>query len=368
MHKKLIFIYPNLSSFVEKDIAIFNNQYRVCCFQFLPRKKWLTPWTFLKELFFLLQQLPSASVVVVQFAGYHSLIPVILSGAFHKPSAIIMGGTDCVSFPSIGYGNLRKPLLKWFTLKSFRWASFLIPASQSLVEYEYTFQDSDFQTQGYKYFDPGNVTPFEVVHNGISTDVFSPVEGITRNKFSFLTICTNLDRRNYLLKGIDLFIEAAREFPGYHFILVGKMSPGCHINIPDNVVHLQSVPHTKLPELMSGHGFYCQLSLSEGFGVALAEAMACGCVPIVSKVGIMDQIVGDSGFVLQKHDTVLLKHIIQEAVRADIDLLSRKARNQIVASYSEKERSEHLLRIIRIIQEQLVSGIFHHKEFRHPES
>ena len=51
--------------------------------------------------------------------------------------------------------------------------------------------------------------------------------------------------------------------------------------------------------------------MSEGFGVALAEAMACGCVPIVSRVGILDFIAGDSGFVLEKHDTDLLKSLIE---------------------------------------------------------
>ncbi|MCK9421271.1 MAG: glycosyltransferase [Bacteroidales bacterium] len=225
-------------------------------------------------------------------------------------------------------------------------ASLLIPPSKELMEYTYTYQDSDFPKQGYKYFDSANVTPVEIVYNGISTDRFYPYDGIERDKVSFLTICSNLDKRNYLLKGIDLFFEAAKMFPDFHFLLVGKLSPGFRINKTDNLVHLQSLPHTDLPKLMSGFQFYCQLSFSEGFGIALAEAMACGCVPIVSKVGMMDQIVGDSGFVLEKHDPGLLKQIIEYAVKADIKWLSQKAREQIVKSFTEEKRSLQLLNTI----------------------
>ena len=68
--------------------------------------------------------------------------------------------------------------------------------------------------------------------------------------------------------------------------------------------------------------------MSEGFGLALAEAMACGCVPIVSKVGILDFIAGDSGFVLEKHDIGLLKSIIGKAVESDIVISWLKSQRQ----------------------------------------
>lgn len=257
-----------------------------------------------------------------------------------------MGGSDCVYFPSIGYGALGNPLLKWFTLKSLRWATVLLPASEALIEYEYTYQNSDYPKQGYKYFDPGNKTPVEVIYNGISTDVFSPVTGIKRDQFSFLTICVGLDRRNFFLKGIDLFFEAARLFPSCKFVLVGKTFPGFQFDKPENVVHVQYVPHCNLPELMSASQFYCQLSMSEGFGVALAESMSCGCVPIVSNVGIMDQIVGESGYVLKRHDIGLLKQIIEQSANDDLEEMSKMARGQIIKSYNDNQRSDRLLRTI----------------------
>lgn len=343
MSRKLIYIYPNLSSFVQKDKTIFEKQFQVTTFQFGIGDKWITPWYLFKEFWFLLFKIPASDIVIIQFGGYHSFIPVMLSGLFHKPSAIVMGGTDCVSFPSIGYGNLRKPLLRWFTLKSFRCASLLVPASESLVEYNYTYQDNDYPKQGYKYFDPGNTTPYRVISNGISLSNFKFKEGISRKKNAFLTVCTNLDSRNFHLKGIDLFVSAAKRFPAYNFILIGKLSGGFMIEELPNLSHIQSVKHDNLPELMSSCSFYCQLSISEGFGVALIEAMACGCVPIVSKVGILDQIVGDSGFILEKPDNGLLASIIEKAVNSDVKELSGKARVRVVNSFSDEKRSTQLL-------------------------
>ncbi len=98
---------------------------------------------------------------------------------------------------------------------------------------------------------------------------------------------------------------------------------------------------------MSGFTFYCQLSMSEGFGVALAEAMACGCVPIVSKVGILDFITGDSGFILEKHDPDLLRSLIDKAVESDVVDLGKKARNRIVENFETQKRRIGLLKLIQ---------------------
>ena len=120
------------------------------------------------------------------------------------------------------------------------------------------------------------------------------------------------------------------------------------ISKPANVTLIDYVPNEQLPEKMAGFMFYCQLSMSEGFGVALAEAMACGCVPIVSKVGILDFIAGDSGFILEKHDTDLLKSVIDKAVKSDVESLGKKARSRIVENFEMLRRRSELLNLSRL--------------------
>ena len=138
----------------------------------------------------------------------------------------------------------------------------------------------------------------------------------------------------------------AIQFPECEFTIIGKLKLGFSFKRPANITHIDYIEHESLPSKMAEFTFYCQLSMSEGFGVALAEAMACGCVPIVSKVGIMDFIVGDSGFVLQKRDAGMLKILIEKALDADTHSLSSLARERVVEKFSNHKRKSDLLKLI----------------------
>ena len=336
----LLYIYPSATSFIRQDSVFFSEYFSVKTFSFLPGHKLLLPFSFLKQKLFLLANIRSASILVCQFAGYQSFLPVLFAKIFHRPCLIVVGGTDCVSFPSINYGNLRKPLLKWFTLKSLKQATHITAPSISLVEYDYTYHNRDYPSQGYRFFDKSINTPYTIIYNGIDTNRFCPVEGVIRRKKSFLTICNYIDKRNFLLKGLDLFIEAARNYPECEFTVIGKLSGDFHFVKPENVTLIGFIPNEQLPSKISEYTYYCQLSVSEGFGVALAEAMATGCVPVVSRVGILDYITGDTGFILDKYDPDLLKSVIASALQANVGSLSGKARERIVANFNDNIRKD----------------------------
>jgi glycosyltransferase involved in cell wall biosynthesis len=334
----ILYIFPSESSFVKNDILSLTDQYELRCLVFQPPKKYLLPLYLVKEKLFLLRNIFSSSLIICQFAGYHSLLPVLAGRLINRPVCIIVGGTDCISMPSAGYGNLRKPLLGWFTLKSLKWARQIISPGESLIECEYTYTDTDYPRQGYRSFDKTITTPVSVIYNGVNTEHFNIKAATERRKNSFLTVCTTIDKRNYRLKGLDLFIKAAEHFPEYTFTIIGRLAPGFDFNHPPNVTVLSFVDHDLLPAKMAGHMFYCQLSMSEGFGVALAEAMACGCVPIVSRVGIMDFIVGDTGFILDKYEVELLFRIISRAVDSDTEQLGHEASRRVNENFSMEIR------------------------------
>jgi glycosyltransferase involved in cell wall biosynthesis len=254
--------------------------------------------------------------------------------------------------PSLNYGNFRKPLLGWFTRISLRKATHISSPSETLIRCNYTFKTIGNMKQGFRNLASSVNTPCTVIHNGINTSHFVPVENVLRRKKSFLTICTSIDQRNYFLKGLDLYIEAARNFPECEFTIIGRLSGKFTIQKPDNVILADFIPNKLLPERISGFTYYCQFSMSEGFGVALAEAMACGCIPVVSNVGIMGYIAGDSGFILEKHDITLLKTVIQKALDCDTAVLSMKARNRIVGLFNNNKRASEFLELIgKLIKE-----------------
>jgi glycosyltransferase involved in cell wall biosynthesis len=342
----LLYFYQDASSFVNQDNKFFREYYTVKEFTFKASHKLYLPFIFFLQKLFLLANIRKASVLVCQFAGYHSFLPVIFAKIFHKPCLIVVGGTDCVSFPSINYGNLRKPLLRWFTLKSLKFATHIASPSEALAECDYTYTGNDYSKQGFRFFDRSIKTAVTVIFNGIDTSHFKMVAGLKRKR-TFLTVCNIIDRRNFRLKGIDLFIEMAVRNPDCEFTIIGRVVPGFGISTPANVTMVDYVPHEMLPEKMAEFSFYCQLSLSEGFGVALAEAMACGCVPIVSKVGILDFITGDSGFVLKKYSAEQLMGIIGKALESDIDFRAQKARARVVELFDSKIRRSALLKLLK---------------------
>lgn len=62
-------------------------------------------------------------------------------------------------------------------------------------------------------------------------------------------------------------------------------------------VNLAGASDHDVARLMAGAAAFCLPSLMEGFGMAVAEAMACGAPPVVSDRGSLPEVVGDAGIV-----------------------------------------------------------------------
>ncbi|QHL86123.1 glycosyltransferase [Nibribacter ruber] len=344
----LLYFYPGLSSFVVKDLQIMEKAYEVRHIGFLPAKKWQTPLVWLKQLFFLLWHIWTAEKLVCMFAGYHSWFPAIFGKIAQKPVLIVAGGTDCVSFPSIGYGCFAKPLLGKFTRWSFQLASHIAPVHEKLVWQDYTYQPNDFPHQGFRFHCPNLSTPHTVVYNGYDASFWTPDSAVTRQPNSFLTVCAGLHMRfTQRLKGVDLLLEAAHQMPEATFTIVGAPAGFTFQDQPNNVKLLPKMPLADLRQVYSAHAFYIQLSMSEGFPNALSESMLCGCVPVVSNVSSMPEIVGDSGFVLEKRDSGLLVKMLQKAVDSDTSILGEMARQKIAIQYPEVRREQEMLHLLQ---------------------
>ncbi len=220
MKKKALYFCAGRSSFVENDLKILSSEYDVKVFVFRPKSSVDTVLVYLKQFFFIITHIFSADILVCFFASHHSLLPTFFGKLFGKPVVIVMGGTDCVAFPSIGYGNFSKRGLRIVTKLTYRWATLLLPVHKSLVESDYTYQDDDFNKQGFLYFCPGLKTPYQVVNFGFDPEKWSTAS--QKNPDSFITVAAGLENPYRLkLKGIDLILDAAKAMPNASFTVIG---------------------------------------------------------------------------------------------------------------------------------------------------
>jgi glycosyltransferase involved in cell wall biosynthesis len=347
MSNRILYFHNGLSSFVQKDIDILKSEFDIKIHHFNVKNKKKVPLSFIFQKLFILRHLFSTNTYVVQFGGYHSVLPVIFARLFLKKCVIVLGGTDCVSFPSIHYGNFYKSLLGYFTKFSLKNAHLLLPVDESLVHYKYNYQSNDNEYQGYKAYIPNIKTPYKVIYNGYDASLWTS-DNLEKEKNSFVTVGANLGSRfGFTLKGIDLLFDIAKLHPTCKFYIVGGSSI-TNKSVPDNIFLLDPIPNNKLAQFLQTKVFYLQLSISEGFPNALCEAMLCKCIPIVSSVGAMPKIVGNKGYILEKKDVKYLSKIIQYAIdHNELSKLGLEVRNVIKLNYTLEKRKKELLKSIK---------------------
>ncbi len=347
--KNIIYVCTNYSSFVLKDIDILKTKHPVEVIHIDLQPKWLIPvrlsGVFFKMIF------RKKSIVVNQFAGFHCIPGILASKLRGHKVVTVLGGTDCVSFPSIQYGNFNRKMLGKATAYSLLNSDLLLPVDSTLILTDYSYQPNDFPHQGYKAFVKKAETPVQVIYNGFDSTLFKDL-GKPRRKNSFVTIGAKLDSRfGFQLKGIDLLAALSEAMPDIEIHIIGGIGLESYFTASNVILH-PTIPNAELVNVLNDFEFYLQLSMSEGFPNALCEAMLCGCIPLVSKVGAMPKIVDGIGGVLEKKDSELLKQLVTDLIRLDDEekkSQSHRSRQHIVENYPLKLREEEFLKAIQNI-------------------
>lgn len=342
----ILHIFQSFSSFVKKDNEYLSLEFNTIPLKFQVSPKWRLPIEFIKQIIQLIYHF-RAKVIVIQFAGFHSVLPVVWGRITGKSIIIICGGNDCHNFPSIRYGNYSRYFLRIATSFSLNNCTLILPKHESLWYSDYNYDTSQPNKQGIRVFNPKIKTPYKVITNGYNPEFWRSTN-TNRKPKSFITVSGNLHLPyQNELKGIDLVLYAAKLLPEYTFTIAGSESDNIKSDSLTNVQTIgQSSPET-LRSLFSSHQYYLQLSLAEGFPNSLCEAMLCGCTPIGSNVFSIPEIIEDSGYILNKRDPALLIQLLK-----DMDSHSNKLKNpreRILENYQDHKRKDKLLAVLKSI-------------------
>ncbi len=334
---------------------MFSREYDVKIFDLKSLQKMTIPFLLLLQFFFLLKNIRCTEILVSRFVGYQTILPVLFSKLTGKPLICIMGGLECIKFPSVKTGSYTKPFFGAITKWCLKNATHLCPVHDSLILTDYTYQDDDYPKQGYKYFVPGCTTPATVIRNGYDADKWQPSHKKILN--TFITVAHGIEQDHlYRLKGIDLIVSIAPSFPEHIFTVVGGKTELLKGPFPANVHFMGEIANDKLHEFLGGQEYYLQLSITEGFPNALCEAMLCGCIPIGSNVGAIPEIIGDEKFILKRKDVHQLKEILEYALSVDRTVFAAAARDRIKNNYTVERREKSFLNLFGTLVNNLTAN------------
>ena len=224
--------------------------------------------------------------VLIWFADVHAVLPIILSKLLHKKCIVAIGGFEVSNMPEINYGMMREPIglrakiCQW-VIKS---ADTCIVPSQSYYNKTLPYVD-DKKNKIY-------IAP-DCVKNG------APLTTRFYNKQNIVLMVAQADEGNYLLKGIPYYNEAAGNIKNASFYLIGRYDESVKQKY-NNIYYLGELTHDEVFYWMNLAKVYCQLSKTESFGVSILESMTMGCIPVVTDVDNLTDIIDANGIVV--HD------------------------------------------------------------------
>jgi glycosyltransferase involved in cell wall biosynthesis len=321
--KRILYVHSRKASFVAIDREILAERFDVE--DLYQPGRWPDPVAVVRGVL-------RADLVFGWFASWHTFFPITLAWLLRRPSVLIVGGFDTANMPDIGYGHqqggLRRHASRWI----FRRAGRLITNSN------YSLSEIERNTP----IPPGRVT---VVHHGVP----DPFGADPADKERAALTVGAIDRTTLVQKGQLPFVEAARELPDVDFVVAGKWLDDAVQQLraaaPTNVKLTGWLSDEDLLALYRRCAVYVQASRHEGFGLAVAEAMLGGCVPVVMNVTAMPEVVGDTGILIESQRAPEVAAGIRRALELGPDA-SRRARERILTTFPMASRRMGILQVV----------------------
>lgn len=218
---------------------------------------------------------------------------------------IVAGGYDVANCKELKHGARFHPIRAWLTRRVLKRADAVLPVS--------AFNEGEMLTF---------VRPkwYRTVYNAVDFPEFSLLPGIER-KPKVITVGI-IGQFISKCKGHLRFLEVARALQQFEFVLMGKATDRTvetlRESAPDNVTIIDYTSRQAMIDELLSASVYLQLSYYESFGVSVAEAIACGCYPIVADGTALPEVVCGQGEVVDAGDVELVACRVEEATEKQL--------------------------------------------------
>ncbi|OGI17698.1 MAG: hypothetical protein A3J63_02810 [Candidatus Moranbacteria bacterium RIFCSPHIGHO2_02_FULL_40_12b] len=180
----------------------------------------------------------------------------------------------------------------------------------------------------------------KVVYGGLDHDLFTP----SKKKlylFDYILSVGSEEPRKNMENILASFQILKKDFPNLKLLKIGRVNPTnrkqtlCYIEklqLTDSVVFTDYIDEKKLPQIYSGAKLLLFPSLLEGFGIPIAEAMACGCPVVTSNRDPMKELIGLSQTTVNPLDP------IEMALECKKIILDEKYRDTAIKNSLERAK------------------------------
>lgn len=316
---KILFVYPVEATFVQADREILEGFADVTSLHAPPG----TGFPALAEA------LRRHDLAFVWFGLGHASRLVLAGRILRRPTLLVGGGWDVADMPEIGYGAARGAYGRTRAALTFGLATRVLAFSR-------------WSEQEIRRLAPR--ARVETLYLGVDPDRWIPAS----QKEPLVLTIGGVNESNLRRKGLETFARASALVPEARFVIAGRVEPRTGRRLTSlgasNLELTGELANGALRDFATRAQVYVQASYTEGFGLAVAEAMSAGCVPVVTRAGALPEVVGEAGLFVPYGDVDATAEAIREALRSG---KGAEARGRVVERFTIRRRAEGLQRAVR---------------------
>jgi glycosyltransferase involved in cell wall biosynthesis len=276
-----------------------------------------------------------------------SIYPTLLAKMVRRPNIVVAGGNeamfyrDSLSRRPLGY--LAAPLYKQLATRiTLRLSTIVIVVSK--------FMEKDVVALGSRRCN--------ILYNCVDNDKFSPNSDVTPQ---YITTSFRMDHDVIELKRGLNFISAAKVllkngFP-LKFLIIGHKGSGFSLlrrrvlesGLKDSFTFTGAIENDDVVSYLRQTKCFLQLSDTETFGVAAAEAMSSGCPVVLSKSGALPEMAGNNAVYVDHNSPVDIARGVSDVLKmseSERIAFGLKCRERVVNNFSYERRKQGILGLI----------------------